>query len=67
MVNMENDPRKKRKLSDRALELIMQDVLNGLKGFSLEMQSDAAPVMASTEEHTLASGSIKNALRSKKN
>ncbi|MEW8028115.1 MAG: hypothetical protein AB2792_02355 [Candidatus Thiodiazotropha sp.] len=63
---MENDPRKRRKLSDHALELIMRDVLHGLQEFSLEMQTDPAPAMASTEEHRLASGSVESTLRSKK-
>lgn len=64
---MDNDPRKRKKLSDHALELIMRDVLNGLQEFSLEMQSDAAPALASTEEQGLSSGNLKNALRAKKN
>ncbi|MES9971025.1 MAG: hypothetical protein ABW092_13405 [Candidatus Thiodiazotropha sp.] len=63
---MDNDPRKKKKLSDHALELIMRDVLNGLQEFSLEMQSDTATALVSTEQQNPASGSLKNALRSKK-
>jgi hypothetical protein len=63
---MENDPRKRKKLSDHALELIMRDVLNGLQEFSLEMQSDATSALTATEEAGLASGSLNNALRSKK-
>jgi hypothetical protein len=66
MVNMENDPRKRRKLSDHALELLMRDVLHGLQEMSLDLQADAAPAMASTEDHSLASGSMDSALQSKK-
>ncbi|MBT3048535.1 MAG: hypothetical protein AB2728_12150 [Candidatus Thiodiazotropha sp.] len=61
---MTDEPTKKRKLSDHALELIMRDVLNGLKDFSLDMQTEVA--MAATEETPrLTSGTLKNALRSK--
>jgi hypothetical protein len=63
---MENDPRKRRKLSDHALELIMRDVLHGLQDMSLDSQADAATAMASTEDSSLTSGSIENALRGDK-
>jgi hypothetical protein len=62
MVNMENDPRKRRKLSDHALELIMRDVLHGLQDMSLDLQADAATATASTEDSSLTSGSIESAL-----
>ncbi|MES9993510.1 MAG: hypothetical protein ABW098_16290 [Candidatus Thiodiazotropha sp.] len=61
---MTDDPEKKRKLSDHALELIMRDVLNGLQEFSLEMQTEVAAT-TSDNEPTLSSGTLKNALRSK--
>ncbi len=63
---MDNDPTKKRKLSDHALELIMLDVLHGMKEFSMDMQTDVTPAMAAADDMpTLSSGSIKDALRSK--
>jgi hypothetical protein len=63
---MDNDPTKKRKLSDHALELIMLDVLHGLKEFSLDMQAEVSPAMATAEDMpSLSSGSLKGALQSK--
>jgi hypothetical protein len=61
---MDNDLRKKRKLSDHALELIMRDVLHGLPEFSQELQADAA--MASTDDQRLTSGNMQQTLQSKK-
>ena len=64
---MDNDPRKRRKLSDHALELIMRDVLHGLKDFSLDMQTDVSTAMATPDNAPSgSSGSIKDALCSKK-
>ncbi|MES9923927.1 MAG: hypothetical protein AB2536_11340 [Candidatus Thiodiazotropha endolucinida] len=63
---MEKDPRKRKKLSDHALEMIMRDVLHGMREFSLEMQADTAPAMASTDDHGLSSDSFESVLRSKK-
>ncbi|MGD8911229.1 MAG: hypothetical protein PVI97_01185 [Candidatus Thiodiazotropha sp.] len=61
---MDNDLRKKRKLSDHALELIMRDVLHGLQEFPQEIPADAA--MASPEEQGLISGNMQHTLESKK-
>ncbi|MEW8506524.1 MAG: hypothetical protein AB2598_07445 [Candidatus Thiodiazotropha sp.] len=61
---MTNEPRKKRKLSDHALELIMRDVLNGLQEFSLDLQTEVATA-SEENEPTLSSGTLKHALRSK--
>jgi hypothetical protein len=63
---MDNDPTKRRKLSDHALELVMRDVLHGMREYALEAQTDTAAVMASTDDHSLASESMKYMLRGKK-
>lgn len=63
---MENDPRKRKNLSDHALELIMGDVLHGLRGLSLDMQADTATAMASTQDHDAASAGMKSAMQSEK-
>ncbi|MEW8007339.1 MAG: hypothetical protein G8D88_09405 [gamma proteobacterium symbiont of Ctena orbiculata] len=44
----------------------MRDVLHGMREFSLEMQADTAPAMASMDDHGLSSDSIESVLRSKK-
>jgi hypothetical protein len=55
---MDNDPTKRRKLSDHALELIMGDVLHGMREFALETQTDTAAAIASPEDNNLTSGSM---------
>lgn len=52
---MDIDARKKRKLSDHALELIMRDVLFGIQEPRLEMQADATGAMAATDDLGLTS------------
>jgi hypothetical protein len=63
---MDNNPRKRKKLSDHALELIMRDVLNGMQEFALDMQTDTAPAMATTDDPGLAPGSMEGMPNSKK-
>jgi hypothetical protein len=60
------DPTKKRKLSDHALELIMRDVLQGMRGPTREMQTDASAAMTGTDDHGLSSGSAEGILGSTK-
>ncbi|MCU7840405.1 MAG: hypothetical protein KZQ94_13630 [Candidatus Thiodiazotropha sp. (ex Troendleina suluensis)] len=37
---MESDHKKRKSLSDHALEMVMRDVLSGLRDFSLELQTE---------------------------
>lgn len=66
---MESDHKKRKSLSDHALEMVMRDVLSGLMDFSLELQTETTSGSPRTNErrtHHLAPDNFMSRQRHKK-
>lgn len=66
---MESDHNKRKNLSDHALEMVMRDVLSGLRDFSLELQTESASGSSTSDQrqtHDLSSGNFNSRSNQKK-